>query len=160
MSTLRQRNVCVPVCVGGCSGANLLLRRGASSRELQNRKQHTEMRVESGPSFSGCRATERMLCRRIHDCERMDVADISGSYQLMCVCVRLTVPPAVELSLQPLNDTLQTLVLLLLLLVFLLPLLRRQLQVHTHCVLDGFGSGRRNRRRLLSSHTHTQICHH
>lgn len=88
----------------------------------------------------------------------MHAAGIFGSYQLMRVCVRLTVPPAVELSLQPLNDTLQALVLLLLLLVFLLPLLCRQLQVHTHGVLDGFGSGRRNNAKVVViTHTHRSV---
>jgi len=53
----------------------------------------------------------------------------------------LTVPPAVKLRLQPLDDALQALVLVLLLLVLLLPLLGRQLQVHGHRVLDGLGSG-------------------
>lgn len=52
----------------------------------------------------------------------------------------LTVPPAVEFGLQPLDDGLQTLVLVLLLLILLLPLLGRQLQVHRHRVLDGLGS--------------------
>lgn len=58
----------------------------------------------------------------------------------------LTVPPAAEFSLQPLDDVLQTLVLLFLLLVLFLPLLRRQLQVHRHRVLDGLSSEHTNSR--------------
>lgn len=52
----------------------------------------------------------------------------------------LTVPPAVELHLQSVDDVLQTLVLVFLLVVLVLPLLSSQLQVHRHCVLDGLGS--------------------
>lgn len=53
----------------------------------------------------------------------------------------LTVPPAVELILQPGDGVPQGLSLLLLPLVLLLPLFCRQLHVHTHCVLNGLGSG-------------------
>jgi len=52
----------------------------------------------------------------------------------------LTVPPAVQFSLQLLDNVFQTLVLLLLLLILLLPLFSRQLQVHRHRVLDGLSS--------------------
>ena len=52
----------------------------------------------------------------------------------------LTVSPAVELSLQPQDGFLQSLVLLLLLLELLLPLLRRQLQVDGGGVPDGLGT--------------------
>lgn len=60
------------------------------------------------------------------------------------VCLKskysLTVSPAVELSLQPQDGFLQSLVLLLLLLELLLPLLRRQLQVDGGGVPDGLGT--------------------
>lgn len=52
----------------------------------------------------------------------------------------VTSPPAVQLSLQPLNGLLHWPVLLLFLLVLLLPLLCRELQVHGHSVSDGLGS--------------------
>lgn len=52
----------------------------------------------------------------------------------------LTIPPAVELSLQPLDGVLHRLVLLLLLLVLPLPLLGRQLQVDGGGVPDGLGT--------------------
>lgn len=76
------------------------------------------------------------------------ITPIESQKLLIVHLFSLTVPPAVEFSLQPLDDAFQALVLLLLLLVFLLPLLSRQLQVHGHRVLDGLGSKR--------SHTHTE----
>ena len=60
----------------------------------------------------------------------------------MCI---LTVPPAVELVLQPGDGVPQGLVLLLLPLIFLLPLLCRQLDVHGDSVLDGLCSGGRKK---------------
>lgn len=54
--------------------------------------------------------------------------------------MRLTISPAVELSLQLLDGVLQSLVLFLLLLELPLPLLRRQLQVDGGGVPDSFGS--------------------
>lgn len=54
--------------------------------------------------------------------------------------VSVTFPPAVQLSLQPLDGLLHWPVLLLFLLVLLLPLLCRELQVHGHSVSDGLGS--------------------
>lgn len=56
----------------------------------------------------------------------------------------LTVPPAVELVLQPGDGVPQGLILLLLPFILLLPLFRRQLNVHRDCVLDGLCSGERN----------------
>ena len=62
--------------------------------------------------------------------------DIGGDNEVL----QLTVPPAVEFSLQPLESLLHGLVLLLLLLVLPLPLLRRQLQVDGGRVPDGLGT--------------------
>lgn len=52
----------------------------------------------------------------------------------------ITAPPAVQLSLQPLNGLLHWPVLLLFLLVLLLPLLCCELQVHRHSISNGLGS--------------------
>lgn len=54
--------------------------------------------------------------------------------------IHLTISPAIELILQPSDGVPQGLVLFLLTLVFLLPLFCRQLNVHSHCVLDGLCS--------------------
>lgn len=56
----------------------------------------------------------------------------------------LTVPPTVELVLQPGDGVPQGLILLLLPFILLLPLLCRQLNVHGDRVLDGLCSGERN----------------
>lgn len=56
----------------------------------------------------------------------------------------LTVPPTVELVLQPGDGVPQGLILLLLPFILLLPLLCRQLNVHSDRVLDGLCSGERN----------------
>lgn len=56
----------------------------------------------------------------------------------------LTVPPAIELILEPGDGVPQGLVLLLLPFILLLPLLRRQLHVHAHRVLDGLRSGHKH----------------
>lgn len=59
--------------------------------------------------------------------------------------VFLTVPPAVELVLQPGDGVPQGLVLLLLSLILLLPLFCCQLNIDNDGVLDGLCSGRRER---------------
>lgn len=56
----------------------------------------------------------------------------------------ITAPPAVQLSLQPLNGLLHWPVLLLFLLVLLLPLLRCELQVHWYSISNGLGSNWRD----------------
>lgn len=78
------------------------------------------------------------LCRRS---KRPGNTFRSLSEDVGCIFpVRVTSPPAVQLSLQPLNGLLHWPVLLLFLLVLLLPLLCRELQVHGHSVSDGLGS--------------------
>lgn len=62
------------------------------------------------------------------------------SSKLFYLSVSLTVPPAVELSLQPLDGLLHGLVLLLLLFVLPLPLIGRQLQVDGRRVPDGLST--------------------
>lgn len=63
---------------------------------------------------------------------------------------RLTVSPAVELVLQPGDCVLQSFVPLLLPLVFLLPLLRRQLNVHRHRILNGLCSGEKKKKKEIA----------
>lgn len=65
--------------------------------------------------------------------------------------VSLTVPPAVELVLQPGDGVPQGLILLLLPFILLLPLFCRQLNVHGDRVLDGLCSGERNSHNYLST---------
>lgn len=48
-----------------------------------------------------------------------------------------TIPPAVELIFQPGNGVAESLVPLFLPLIFFLPLLCRQLHIHSYCVLNG-----------------------
>ena len=59
--------------------------------------------------------------------------------------ISLTVPPAVELVLQPGDSVPQGLVLLLLSFILLLPLLCSQLHIDTHRVLDGLRSAKDTR---------------
>lgn len=62
------------------------------------------------------------------------------------MCHFSTVPPAVELVLQPGDGVLESLVLLFLPFILLLPLLCCQLHVDTHCVLNGLCSESENRK--------------
>lgn len=64
--------------------------------------------------------------------------EVEGRQDSKRLC--LTISPAVDLGLQPLDGVLQGLVLLFLLLVLPLPLLRSQLQVNGGGVPDGLGT--------------------